>query len=452
MTDRTVCWHMRRIAFVADGAAAPPDEDAQQNKRARPWNELPLARFVRTSRFEVLVADPRPTDIFSQSLSFNAHTHAHMQDDSARCMAFFDALVAHAHGKVVLEMGTGRAALLAVYAAQAGARQVYAVESDASSASAARSHIESLVEAGSLKHGQVIVLVGFSSSLTRADIPEPVDLVVHELLGVFASSEGVAHFFRAAQRTLLPPRCLSIPHRAASMLAPGVAPSIDLLSRVPDRHTAIGPRQKYLQVGRCGALPSSLLLDVAQPFEELWFNAPLDDLDGERPPGCEQRTLRFAASSAGLFEGCYAHMRFQAADGQPWVDSFAGSDSGQSTSWAVLFLPLNEPRHVAAGDSIVVTCTVVGGASRAPRYSFDFGGAHEKPTTLTLAELYPLDGGAWCRACAGTTSTVSEERREWLSCRECGDAYHRRCRWDGSRSVPCREWVCEHCATCRPCA
>ena len=77
----------------------------------------PLERYVRTGRFEILVADPRPTDIFSQSLSFSVATHDHMQADAGRCAAFGEALKAHAAGKVVLEIGTGPSALLAVMAA-----------------------------------------------------------------------------------------------------------------------------------------------------------------------------------------------------------------------------------------------------------------------------------------------------------------------------------------------
>eukprot|EP00966_Prymnesium_polylepis_P312732 7226649-Prymnesium_polylepis.1 len=86
---------MRSIQFVGGGdtsspaeplddAALPPVRKRAKTERA-PDAPLALERFVRTGRFEVLVADPRPTDIFSQSLSFTASTHRHMQADASRC-------------------------------------------------------------------------------------------------------------------------------------------------------------------------------------------------------------------------------------------------------------------------------------------------------------------------------------------------------------------------------
>lgn len=491
----------RRIDFVAAGSASTESFVAEP-KRPRTAAALPplLEKFVRTGCFEVLVADPRPTDVFSQSLTFDVATHEHMQADSARCAAFADALSEHARDKIVLEIGTGPSALLAVLAARAGAERVYAVEGDAAAAAAAQKHVEQLVQAGSLAAGRIVVLHRFSTELTPADVPERVDMVLHELLGTFASSEGVRYFLGAAQPRVLgaaDSHCLSIPHRASTVLAPGVAPSLELLLRVPARHTAIGPGQKYLIVGRAGALPPELLMAAAQPFEDLLFNAArttdgdrrgVDGDDGssgnaaagaevdgsdcgadvvgvgcERPR--EERTLRFTADRDGTVDGFYAWLRFQAAAGHRWVDSYSGSLHGQSTSWAVLFLPLPTPIALRAGETLRATCTVIGGDTRAPSYAFRFDGAEgprgsQPPplytVPLSLAELYPLNGGAWCRACAGTTASVAEEGTAWRHCAACGHAYHRLC-CSGSASIhvhAAREeaaaaatsWTCHACA------
>ena len=447
----------RSIEFVA--AAQSPVADAESGgdvKRARaPSREPALARYVRTGRFEILVADPRAIDIFSQSLTFDAATHTNMQEDRARCAAFAEALGAHAAGKVVLDVGTGPSALLAIMAAQAGATRVYAVEADATSADSARRRIRELVDVGTITEGQIVVVEKFSTDLTPDDCPEPVQVVVHELLGTFASSEGVRHFLGAARRCsrVLPSNWLSIPHRAQTMVAPGVAPSLELLSRVDDRHTAIGPQQKYLLVGRSGSLPRELLLSEAQPFEDLHFNARDETVgsDTDRDSSCEQAELRFVASRDATVAGLWVWMRFQAAAGQSWLDSFDGGGGGQSTSWAVLFLPLNQPRCISGGDFLYANCAIEGGDSRAPTYKFRFSLADGEPSpspaevTLSLGDLYPLNGGAWCRACAGTTDSVAEERRAWRHCHVCRDAYHRRCIATSDSDVHSSTWTCQTC-------
>ena len=122
---------------------AVADDAPVRHKRRRSNDEpaTPLASYVRTGRFEILVADPRPIDVNSQSLTFDEAAHAHMQADMGRCATFEAALRASADSKTVLEIGTGPSALLALSAARAGASRVYAVEADPASAAAARRHL-----------------------------------------------------------------------------------------------------------------------------------------------------------------------------------------------------------------------------------------------------------------------------------------------------------------------
>ena len=194
----------RAIAFVSAGHAPEEESTASgiEPPRKRPHTSphtshtsmsgRPLAQYVKSDRFAVLVTDPRRTDIISQSFTFNAATHEHMQADSARCAAFAAALQAHAKDRVALEIGTGPRALLAVMAAHSGARRVYAIEGDPTSAASARRYVEQLVRTGSLLANQVVVVEKLSTALTRDDVPETVQLLLHECLGTFASSEGVS--------------------------------------------------------------------------------------------------------------------------------------------------------------------------------------------------------------------------------------------------------------------
>ena len=92
--------------------------------------------------------------------------------------------------QVVLDIGTGPACLLALLAARAGARRVYAVEANAHAAERARA---SVLAAG--YESVIVVLSGYSTAIT---LPEKADLLVAELVGSIASSEGLAHDGRRA--------------------------------------------------------------------------------------------------------------------------------------------------------------------------------------------------------------------------------------------------------------
>jgi hypothetical protein len=61
-----------------------------------------------------------------------------MRDDHARTGAYREAITAAAQGKVIIDLGTGALALLAIFAAEAGAKHVYAIEVQPVAAAAAR--------------------------------------------------------------------------------------------------------------------------------------------------------------------------------------------------------------------------------------------------------------------------------------------------------------------------
>merc|ERR1719502_2608779 len=68
-------------------------------------------------------------------------TYAKMRDDAERTAAYTSAIADAAPGRVCLDVGTGALALLALIAARAGARHVYAIEANAEAAQAARATI-----------------------------------------------------------------------------------------------------------------------------------------------------------------------------------------------------------------------------------------------------------------------------------------------------------------------
>ena len=109
-----------------------------------------------------------------------------MRDDRDRTAAYREAIAAAASGKVVLDIGTGALALLAVFAAQAGAKHVYAIEVQPAAAEAARETI-----AANGLSDRVTVLEGFSTD-ERVVLPVKAELIIHEreLLATLQAPDG----------------------------------------------------------------------------------------------------------------------------------------------------------------------------------------------------------------------------------------------------------------------
>ena len=147
--------------------------------------------------------------------------HARMLHDERRTGDFLAALAAAVRpGDVVLDIGTG-SGVLAVAAARAGARHVYAVE-----ASDIAGVAERVFEANGVAD-RVTLLPGWSRQI---DLPEPADLLVAEIIG----NEQAAH------RTWLHTQGMCAPAQATSnvpCLASGPASRLATTSSAPPRWT-----------------------------------------------------------------------------------------------------------------------------------------------------------------------------------------------------------------------
>jgi len=84
-------------------------------------------------------------------------------------------------GKVVLDVGTG-SGILSIWAAQAGAKKVYAVE-----ATAMAVHARSLVAANGLSD----VIEVIQNSVEEIELPEQVDIIISEWMGYFLLRESM---------------------------------------------------------------------------------------------------------------------------------------------------------------------------------------------------------------------------------------------------------------------
>ncbi len=126
-------------------------------------------------------------------ISFSLESYKSMIDDKARTPAFKKAITERLsesapQSQVVMDLGTGPYAVLALQAAKAGAKKVYAIEAIPQAASLARLAVAKAVRKGDVPEGVIEVIEGLSTNVT---LPEKVDLVVAEIIGSIASEEGL---------------------------------------------------------------------------------------------------------------------------------------------------------------------------------------------------------------------------------------------------------------------
>ena len=204
-----------------------------------------------------------------------------MVDDVPRTTLFAEAIrdaLRRRPGAVVLDIGTGPEALLALIAARAGAKKVYAVEMQPEVAELAR---QAVAAATDVPAGLIEVHEGFSTTL---ELPELADLLVAEIVGSVASGEGIYATMHDAQQ-----RLMRRPFEADSYIPRAVETWCAPMSYA-QQHPLLGPRDfdweaVRAEIGAKGpprfACDSHAVSAMAEPqrLETIRFDAPLP------PPG-----------------------------------------------------------------------------------------------------------------------------------------------------------------------
>ncbi|GJP54711.1 hypothetical protein CLOM_g13762 [Closterium sp. NIES-68] len=136
-----------------------------------------------------------------------------MLSDRVRMNAYRDAVMknkAHFADKVVLDVGTG-SGILAIWAAQAGARRVYAVE-----ATDMARHAETLARANGVAERVTVI----QESVEDAQLPEKVDVIISEWMGYFLVRESMLDSVIVARDRWLKPGGSLFPSHARMWVAP----------------------------------------------------------------------------------------------------------------------------------------------------------------------------------------------------------------------------------------
>ena len=171
---------------------------------AQDWIDL-TAAVMRLHDAGILRAENEPERASDEALraSFDSPgPHAAMLEDRVRTSAFLAALDEVVGPEdVVVDIGTGTG-VLAVAAARAGARHVYAIE-----ATPLAHEAREVVRANGLDD-RVTIVEGWS---TRVSLPERASVAVSEILGSDALEERVVPVLADARRRLLAPDARLIP-------------------------------------------------------------------------------------------------------------------------------------------------------------------------------------------------------------------------------------------------
>lgn len=217
------------------------------------------------------------------------HIEAHlpMLADTARVLAYAEAIAAHSAGRRVAEIGCGTG-ILSMLAAKAQARWVWAVEESDIAELA-----QEVFEANEVDDAVTLV----RASSYDVEPPERVDLLIHELFGVDPFDEGVLASVHDARRRWLRPGGRLLPS-GFTVRACGVG----------------GPRwQAGLdQLRRIHALSEALKIDL-RPVSEQAHHAPTRRVDPseERPTPEELRTAVGDLVRLDLMEDCTIDDRWQ---------------------------------------------------------------------------------------------------------------------------------------------
>ena len=273
-------------------------------------------------------------DVYDETLYY-AMTH-----DDLRNAAYRTAIFNQVKDKVVLDIGTGRDAVLARFCVEGQAKHVYAIEIDETALHRAQKLIDELGLAQ-----QITLLHGNS---TCVQLPEQVDVCVSEILGTIGSSEGVVPILNDARRFLKSGGAI-IPRRCVTLIAPislptNLARSLTLSATPRDYVERVFDKMGYtFDLRICiKNFPQSNLLAEPEIYEDLCF--------GNFIPPNNEGGAKFIINQDSELAGFLLWLNVYPG-GEEFIDSLRGK-----SNWLPVFFPVFYPGcKVSKGDSIEMT-------------------------------------------------------------------------------------------------
>ena len=264
-----------------------------------------------------------------------------MTSDESRNRSYQIALQHTVKDQVVVEIGTGKDAILARFCVAAGAKHIYAIELDPTAYAQAQACVAKLDLAD-----KITLLQGDARQL---ELPELADVCVSEIIGTIGGSEGAAVILNQARR-FLKPHGVMVPQRCLTQIAavslpaevlaqPGFAP-------VPAQYT----QQVFDHFGYPFDLrlcvkhfPTTQLLSSTAIFEDLQFDQPVTVND--------EHAIELVITQPGHMDGVLLWIELRTIE-QERLDILE-----QDCSWLPVYWPLFSPGiEVAVGDRLEAIC------------------------------------------------------------------------------------------------
>lgn len=273
--------------------------------------------------------------------------HVAMLNDVSRSLAFVEAVRAAVRpGDVVLDIGTGTG-VLAIAAAKAGARKVYAIEASE------MAHVASSMAERNGVADRVTVLRGYSSRLKLA---ERADVLVTETIGNDPFSEFAVELLVDAHKRLLTPDARVVPGSLRVWAIPVQAPDA-LLDRLSYTQRNIARWSEALLIDFSAlrqavgtSFAASIIAERARAVVELGPPVQLGELDYRAPAPIKDRSARLEIDRPGQLSGVLLTFDVDVGAGQRL--STRPLEAAADNHWMpTLYIDPRE-RQVSPGDAV----------------------------------------------------------------------------------------------------
>jgi protein arginine N-methyltransferase 1 len=275
-----------------------------------------------------------------------------MLNDRQRTERFLAAIRAVVRpGDVVLDIGTGTG-VLALTAARAGARHVYAVEANRMGRAARNSFTHNGLA------DRITLVQGWSTQVT---LPERADVLVSEILGNEPLSESILQATTDARTRLLKPDARLIPGRVKVFGLPVTIPAAELGNRAPTPE-ALRNWQAWYGLDfspfaeAAGNAPYMYMVKptTARQWKALTAPVLLTDIDLKTiRDAAVEATVAVAASGEGPLDGVLVYFDSELAPGISL--STAPMEANEACSWRIPVWIFVEPLTVKPGDRLHLT-------------------------------------------------------------------------------------------------
>ncbi|HVG16902.1 MAG TPA: amino acid adenylation domain-containing protein, partial [Chitinophagaceae bacterium] len=260
-----------------------------------------------------------------------------MTHDEKRVVAYKEAIRRTVGNKTVVEIGTGKDAILARLCVEAGASKVYAIEMGKEAFEQAQTLIEELGY-----EDKIELLFGDAMQM---ELPELVDVCVSEIIGTIGGSEGAAVILNNAQR-FLKPGGIMLPEKCITRLA-AVSIGDDLynepsFSELGDHYV----NKVFEEIGHefnirlcIKNLPQQSIISNDCIVEELLFNERIQEEYANK--------FRVQVNKDARFDGLLLWINL-VTSAEILIDSL-----NEESSWLPVYFPIFYPgKEVAKGDII----------------------------------------------------------------------------------------------------